>query len=90
MKLIHKIFLPIVLILITNTFCLKLSHDGINKDIQTYKMLFMYKHQDQIDPKHKLNLFTYKNILLSNDQIVVFESIYEGEEVKYNLILEER
>ena len=81
MKLIHKIFLSIVLLFTTNTLCLELSHDGINKEVQTYKMLFMYKNKEQVDPKHKLNLFTYKNILLSNDQIVVFESINEGDEV---------
>ena len=50
--------------------------------IKSYKFLFMYKyHGVQNEPEHKLNLFTYKNILLSNDQIVFFESPNENDPV---------
>ena len=37
------------------------------------------------EPKHKLNIFSYKNILLSNDQITVFESTNDAiEELNAN------
>lgn len=56
--------------------------------IKSYKFLFMYKyHGVQNEPEHKLNLFTYKNILLSNDQIVFFESPNENDPVNFFLIL---
>jgi len=42
----------------------------------------MYKyHGVENEPDHKLNLFTYKNILLSGDQIVFFESPNENDPI---------
>ncbi len=56
--------------------------DTNSTSIKSYKFLFMYKyHGVQNEPEHKLNLFTYKNILLSNDQIVFFESPNENDPV---------
>lgn len=56
--------------------------DNNSTSIKSYKFLFMYKyHGVQNEPDHKLNLFTYKNILLSNDQIVFFESPNENDPV---------
>lgn len=56
--------------------------DTNSTSIKSYKFLFMYKyHGVQNEPDHKLNLFTYKNILLSNDQIVFFESPNENDPV---------
>ena len=50
---------------------------------KTYKFLFMYKyHGVENEPEHKLNIFTYKNILLSGDQIVFFESPNENDPVR--------
>lgn len=50
---------------------------------KTYKFLFMYKyHGVENEPDHKLNRFTYKNILLSGDQVVFFESPNENDPVK--------
>lgn len=52
------------------------------KKIKSYKFLFMYKyHGVENEPDHKLNIFTYKNILLSGDQIVFFESPNENDPV---------
>lgn len=56
--------------------------DTNSTSIKSYKFLFMYKyHGVQNEADHKLNLFTYKNILLSNDQIVFFESPNENDPV---------
>lgn len=53
------------------------------KNIKTYKFLFMYKyHGVENEPDHKLNIFTYKNILLAQDQITFFESPNENDPVK--------
>lgn len=53
------------------------------KKVKTYKFLFMYKyHGVENEPEHKLNIFTYKNILLSGDQVVFFESPNENDPVK--------
>jgi len=62
--------------------------DTNSTSIKSYKFLFMYKyHGVQNEPEHKLNLFTYKNILLSNDQLVFFESPNENDPVsKLNYI----
>ena len=50
---------------------------------KTKKFLFMYKYPLlKDDPNHKLNIFTYKNVLLSEDQMVFFESTNEGDPVK--------
>ncbi len=50
---------------------------------KSYKFLFMYKYNGvKNEPEHKLNLFTYKNILLSNDQLVFFESPNQNDPVK--------
>lgn len=58
--------------------------DTNSTSIKSYKFLFMYKyHGVQNEPDHKLNLFTYKNILLSNDQIVFFESPNENDPVSF-------
>jgi hypothetical protein len=55
---------------------------GDPKNIKSYKFLFMYKyHGVENEPDHKLNLFTYKNVLLSNDQLVFFESPNENDPV---------
>lgn len=57
------------------------------KKVKTYKFLFMYRyHGVENEPDHKLNIFTYKNILLSGDQIVFFESPNENDPVNYLLI----
>jgi len=57
-------------------------NDTNSTSIKSYKFLFMYKyHGVQNEPEHKLNLFTYKNILLSNDQLVFFESPNESDPV---------
>jgi len=56
--------------------------DNNSTSIKSYKFLFMYKyHGVQNEPEHKLNLFTHKNILLSNDQLVFFESPNENDPV---------
>lgn len=53
------------------------------KKVKSYKFLFMYRyHGVENEPDHKLNIFTYKNILLSGDQIVFFESPNENDPVK--------
>ena len=53
------------------------------KKAKSYKFLFMYKyHGVENEPEHKLNIFTYKNILLSGDQVVFFESPNENDPVK--------
>jgi hypothetical protein len=58
------------------------------KNIKSLKFLFMYKyHGVENEPHHKLNLFTYKNILLSLDQIVFFESPNENDPVKLNFLI---
>ena len=55
-------------------------------DAKSFKFLFMYKYPMVAnDPAHKLNLFTYKNVLFSNDQLVYFESTNESEPV--NIII---
>jgi hypothetical protein len=53
------------------------------KKLKSVKFLFMYKyHAVENEPLHKLNLFTYKNMLLSLDQVVFFESPNENDPVK--------
>jgi hypothetical protein len=54
----------------------------VNGDPKTLKFLFLYKYpQVQNDPTHKLNLFTYKNVLFAKDQVTFFESTNESEPV---------
>jgi len=49
------------------------------------KFLFMYKYPAvKSNKSHKLNVFTYKNVLFSDDQIVFFESTNEGDPVSKN------
>jgi hypothetical protein len=51
-------------------------------DAKSFKFLFMYKYpMVQNEPNHKLNLFSYKNVLFSKDQVVYFESTNESEPV---------
>ena len=53
------------------------------KKAKSYKFLFMYKYHGVMnEPQHKLNIFTYKNILLTGDQMVFFESPNENDPVK--------
>ena len=55
------------------------------KNVKSVKFLFMYKYKGvENEPDHKLNIFTYKNILLSGDQIVFFESPNENDPVRKN------
>ena len=47
------------------------------------KFLFMYRYPlVQNDKNHKLNSFSYKNVLFAEDQIVFFESTNEADPVK--------
>ena len=49
----------------------------------TDKFLFMYKYAGvKNKPNHKLNIFTYKNFVMKNSQLVVFESPNENDPVK--------
>lgn len=55
----------------------------VGDEKKAYKVYFMYKYPHvQHDPNHKLNIFTFKNLLLSNEQMVFFESPNEGFPVK--------
>lgn len=96
MKLITKDkisrFRSILLIYLCVSLCLSLklkeksqhtTRDPNNAG-ETFKFLFMYKHpqlQDQSD--HKLNVFTYKNVLLTADELAVFESVNEADSVNF-------
>ncbi len=54
-----------------------------NNAKKALKFLFMYKYPPvQSNKGHKLNVFTYKNVLFSDDQIVFFESTNEGDPVR--------
>ena len=54
------------------------------KGVRVEKMLFMYKYPPiQSEPNHKMNLFSYKNILFNEDQIAFFSSIDENLGVKF-------
>jgi hypothetical protein len=51
--------------------------------VKAVKFLFMYKYPAVKElNSHKLNVFTYKNVLFANDQIVFFESTNEGDPVR--------
>jgi hypothetical protein len=55
---------------------------------QAMKFLFMYRYPlVQNDKNHKLNAFTYKNVLFAEDQIVYFESNNEADPVKNLFII---
>ncbi len=57
-----------------------------DQSLKASKFLFMYKYPlVQNEPNHKLNVFTYKNVLFSPDQIVYFGSTNEADPVRiYN------
>ncbi len=82
MKLItFKIFFLSFLIFSINVFSMRNKQSTVDAP-KSSKFLFMYKYpQVKNEKDHKLNVFTYKNVLLSNDQIVYFESTNEGDDV---------
>lgn len=58
------------------------SSQAPDPSLKPSKFLFMYKYPlVQNEPNHKLNVFTYKNVLFSNDQIVYFASSNEADPV---------
>jgi hypothetical protein len=58
---------------ITITNSIKVSQPGLM--IKKYKFMFLLKWPSiRTDLSHPLNILTYKNVLLSHDQIVYFVS----------------
>ena len=72
------ILFEVVLLTILGIINIKCSHseseDAAKKPKGEYKMLFVYYNPSNKDPTHPLNKFDYKNIVLNNDQVVVFIS----------------
>jgi hypothetical protein len=59
----------------------------LDPSLKASKYLFMYKYSlVQNEPTHKLNVFTYKNVLFSNDEIVYFGSTNEADPVRLILL----
>lgn len=79
MKLINiKIFCLSFLILSSLFLNIESSQPGK----EAKKFLFMYKYPNVKNEKeNKLNIFTYKNVLLTNEEIVYFESLNEADPV---------
>jgi hypothetical protein len=50
------------------------TDDAAKRSKAEYKMLFVYYNTSNKDPSHPLNKFDYKNLVMNNDQIVVFVS----------------
>jgi hypothetical protein len=81
MKFSLKIIILIIFSLCTIT-SIKIASNGINNEISVHKFLFMYKYPEvKGDTTHKLNIMSYKSLILSNDEISVFESTNDTIEV---------
>jgi hypothetical protein len=90
MKLItnsRRLNLPFLIIITAFLFCLvkgnlQKPEEVVDTSLKPSKYLFMYKYPlVKNEPNHKLNSFTYKNILFSEDQVVYFESTNESDQV---------
>ena len=92
MKLItnsRRLNLPILIILTAFLFCLVKCEDKpaetVDTGVKASKYLFMYRYPlVKNEPNHKLNSFTYKNVLFSEDQVVYYESTNESDQVSSN------
>lgn len=86
MKLVNLLaklkFITVVFLLLTQTVIPVMmkarNSPSPNSEIESKKLLFMYKYPlVKKENSHKLNVFTYKNVLFSNEQLVYFQSTNE-------------
>lgn len=81
-----KSLLVIICLLHMNILPLYKSSSAVhvaNPNVESFKFLFMYKYPEVKNEKdHKLNIFTYKNVLLANEELVYFASANEEDESK--------
>ena len=79
----HIKFIILITLISINTITSNLIDTKKEEPANAKKFLFMYKYPLlKDDPNHKLNIFTFKNVLFSNDEVVFFESLNEGVPVK--------
>lgn len=70
-------FTNVIALALIGLLCLKFAvatDEALKKSKGEYKLLFVYYNTSNKDPSHPLNKFDYKNIILNNDQVVVFIS----------------
>jgi hypothetical protein len=83
------LLISLLVILSSLLLVVKAEQDGepsppvLDASLKASKYLFMYKYSlVQNEPEHKLNVFTYKNILFSQEEIVYFGSTNEADPVR--------
>lgn len=75
MKFITLVKVFLITLLSYNIFVKSVRNEDTSKKSKgEYKLLFVYYNTSNKDQSHPLNKFDYKNIVLNNDQVVVFVS----------------